>query len=172
MVFKCCGLLRTSLRSREVIIISWEDIILRLWCWQGSLTGGCIMIKYLVWIRNQLDVTFVLSFISPLQVAQHVLYNHVPILRSWWLCSVIATCWYCAVTIPLIVTAQYQHVAITLHSRQLLKIGTWLHETCWATCKGKIKITQKWHLVGFLSTLNYDAWSTTYQIKYLFVSSA
>ena len=27
----------------------------------------------LVWIRNQLDVTFVLSFISPLQVAQHVL---------------------------------------------------------------------------------------------------
>jgi len=25
-----------------------------------------------VWIRNQLDVTFVLSFISPLQFAQHV----------------------------------------------------------------------------------------------------
>ena len=32
-------------------------------------------------------------------------------------------------------TAQYQHVAITLRSRQLLKIGTWLPETCWATCK-------------------------------------
>jgi len=25
--------------------------------------------------------------------------------------------------------AQYQHVAITLHSRQLLKMGTWLPET-------------------------------------------
>jgi len=35
-----------------------------------------------VWIRNQLDVTFVLSFISPLQVAQHVSGNHVPIFRS------------------------------------------------------------------------------------------
>ena len=36
-----------------------------------------------VWIRKQLDVTFVLSFISPLQVAQHVSGNHVPIFRSW-----------------------------------------------------------------------------------------
>jgi len=27
-------------------------------------------------------------------------------------------------------TAQHQHVAITLHSRQLLKMGTWLPETC------------------------------------------
>ena len=37
---------------------------------------------YLVWIRNQLDVTYVLSFISPLQVVQHVSGNHVPIFRS------------------------------------------------------------------------------------------
>ena len=37
-----------------------------------------------IWIRKQLlvDVTFVLSFISPLQVAQHVSGNHVPIFRS------------------------------------------------------------------------------------------
>jgi len=41
---------------------------------------------------------FVLSFISPLQVAQHVSGNHVPIFRIWRLRSVIATCWYCAVT--------------------------------------------------------------------------
>ena len=27
-------------------------------------------------------------------------------------------------------TAQYRHVAITLRSRQLLKMGTWLPETC------------------------------------------
>jgi len=50
-----------------------------------------------IWIRNQLDVTFVLSFISPLQVAQHVSRNQVPIFRSWRLRSVIATFWYCAV---------------------------------------------------------------------------
>jgi len=53
--------------------------------------------RHSVWIRNQLDVTFVLSFISLLQVAQHVSGNHVPIFRSWRLRSVIATCWYCAV---------------------------------------------------------------------------
>jgi len=27
-------------------------------------------------------------------------------------------------------TAQYQHVAITLRSRRLMKMGTWLPETC------------------------------------------
>jgi len=35
-----------------------------------------------VWVRNQLDVTYVLSFITPLQVAQHVSGNHVPIFKS------------------------------------------------------------------------------------------
>jgi len=53
--------------------------------------------------------------------------------------------------IPLIVTAQYQHVAITLISHQLLKMGTWLSETCWATCKGEIKdnakVTSSWFLI-------------------------
>ena len=34
------------------------------------------------WVRNQLDVTYVLSFISLLQVALHVSGNHVPIFRS------------------------------------------------------------------------------------------
>ena len=52
-----------------------------------------------MWRRNQLDVTFVLFFISTLQVAQHVSGNHVPIFRSWQLHSVIATCWCCAVTV-------------------------------------------------------------------------
>jgi hypothetical protein len=50
-----------------------------------------------VWIRNHLDVTFVLSFISLLQIAQHVSGNHVPIFRSWRLHCFIAMCWYCAV---------------------------------------------------------------------------
>jgi len=35
-----------------------------------------------VWIGNQIDVTYVLSFISLLQVAQHVSANRVPIFRS------------------------------------------------------------------------------------------
>jgi len=48
-------------------------------------------------------------------------------------------------------TAQYQHVAITLRSLQLLKMGTWLPETCWATCKREIKdntkVTSSWFLI-------------------------
>ena len=36
----------------------------------------------------------------------------------------------------------YQHVAITLCSRQLLKLGTWLPETCWATIRREIKNTK------------------------------
>jgi len=63
-------------------------------------------------------------------------------------------------------TAQYQHVSITLRSRQLLNMGTWLSETCWATCKGEIKdntkVTSSWF---FLSTLNYDTRPTTHQIR-------
>jgi len=43
--------------------------------------------------ENQLDVTFVF-FISLLPVAQHVSGNHVPIIRSWRLRDVIASCWY------------------------------------------------------------------------------
>jgi len=48
-----------------------------------NLLCGWLCIVILVWIRNQLDVTYVLSSISPLQVAQHVSGNHVPIFRSW-----------------------------------------------------------------------------------------
>ena len=33
----------------------------------------------------------------------------------------------------------YQHVAITSRSRQLLMMGTWLSETCWATNRREIK---------------------------------
>ena len=44
-------------------------------------------------------------------------------------------------------TAQHQHVAMTLRS-QLLKMGTWLPETCTATCKEEIKdstkVTSSW----------------------------
>ena len=43
----------------------------------------------------------------------------------------------------------YQHEAITSRSRQLLMMGTWLPETCWATIRREIKNIKKWHLVGF-----------------------
>ena len=52
---------------------------------------------------------------------------------------------------PFIVTRQYQRVAIILRSRQLLKMGTWLPEICWATCKREIKnntkVTSSWFLI-------------------------
>ena len=36
----------------------------------------------------------------------------------------------------------YQHEAITSRSRQLLMMGTWLPETCWATVRREIKNTK------------------------------
>ena len=51
--------------------------------YQTALTVLAVLeIYFFVWIRNQQAVTFVLSFISLLQVALHVSGNHVPIFRS------------------------------------------------------------------------------------------
>jgi len=58
----------------------------------------------------------------------------------------------------------YQHKAITSRSPQLLIMGTWLPETCWATIRREIKNTKSDISWFFLSTLNYDARSTTHQI--------
>ena len=111
-------------------------------------------------------------FISLLIVAQHVSGNHVPIIRSWRLRDVIASCWYGpwlqqGGQVRLVGSASmealpanrswqpsrshgtYQHEAITSRSGQLLMMGTWLPETCWATIRREIKNTKKWHLVGF-----------------------
>jgi len=78
---------------------------LRSLCWQEIQKISDVWLtvhRDSVWIRNQLDVTFVLSFVlsfvSPLQVSLHVSGNHVPIFRSWRLRTVIATFWYCALT--------------------------------------------------------------------------
>jgi hypothetical protein len=74
--------------------------------------------------------------ISLLIVSQHVSGNHVPIIRSWWLRDVTASCWY----VP------------------------WLREGCQVPLAGSAsriqKVTSSWF---FLSTLNYDARSTTHQ---------
>jgi len=85
-----------------------------------------------VGIRNQLDVTFVLSLISPLQVAQYVSGNHVPILRSWRLHSVIATCWCCAVVAgrlsePVLRTPQWTHYLLTGSDTVVLRNPQWTH---------------------------------------------
>jgi len=98
--------------------VTWEKVHLTSWskqlCVNFSLTIDkymsqnkvvivknqyvrCLWLNDSVWIRNQLDVTFMLSFISPSQFAQHVSGNHVPIFRSWRLRSVIAMCW-CSIT--------------------------------------------------------------------------
>ena len=47
-----------------------------------------------VWIRKTNWMSHFVFFISPLIVAQHVSGNHVPIIRSWLLRDVIASCWY------------------------------------------------------------------------------
>jgi len=59
----------------------------------------------------------------------------------------------------------YQHKTITSRSRQLLMMGTWLPETCWATIRREIKNTKNDIGWFFLSTLNYDARSTTNQLS-------
>ena len=59
----------------------------------------------------------------------------------------------------------YQHEAITSRSRQLLMMGTWSPETCWATSRREIKNTKVTSSWFFLSTLNYDSRSTTHQSK-------
>jgi len=61
----------------------------------------------------------------------------------------------------------YQHETITLRSRQLLMMDTWLPETCWATIRREIKNTKVTSSWFFLSTLNYDSRSTTHQIQVL-----
>ena len=115
-------------------------------------------------------------FIALLIVARHVSGNHVPIIRSWQLRDVIASCWYVPwlwegcqdrlagsasmVALPANRSWQpscshgtYQHEAITSRSRQLLMMGTWLPETCWAAIR-RDKEYKKWHLVGF----SYPHW--------------
>ena len=104
-------------------------------------------------------------FISLLIVAQHVSGNHVPIIRSWWLCDVVALCWYVpwlqeggqvriagsASMDPLPANRSwqppcshwtYQQEAIISRSHQLLMMGTWLPETCWSTIRREIKNTK------------------------------
>ena len=52
----------------------------------------------------------------------------------------------------------YQHKAITSRSRQLLMMGTWLPETCWATIRREIKntkVTSSWFFISTLYLTSY-----------------
>jgi hypothetical protein len=87
-------------------------------------------------------------FISLLIVAQHVLGNHVPIIRSWQLRDVIALWWY---------------VPWLQEGGQVRLVGS-------ASMDGFVsQVTSSWF---FLVTLNYDARSTTHQIYIPIVSLA
>jgi hypothetical protein len=74
------------------IIRSWRlsDVIASCWyvLW---LQGGC---QVRLVGSASMDGFVAVFFISLLIVAQHVSGNHVPIIRSWRLRDVIASCWY------------------------------------------------------------------------------
>ena len=130
-----------------------------------SILSDVWLTVHSVWIRNQLDVTYVLSFIS-------LFYKLLNMFRATMCPSSGADDWvmlsprvgvvpwlqeggqnrlagsvsideFVALPTPqwthylltgsdslLAATAQYQREAITIHNRQLLKMGTWLPETC------------------------------------------
>ena len=71
---------------------SYSFVYFWWWMWMTRETGR-MNLQNNVDKKNQLDVIFLL-FISLLLVAQHVSGNHVPIIRSWQLRDVIASCWY------------------------------------------------------------------------------
>ena len=51
----------------------------------------------------------------------------------------------------------YQHEAITSRSRQLLMMGTWLSETCWATIRREIKNKNSWQPSRSHGTYQHEA---------------
>ena len=159
-----CG--RQYLHNVSVLCVSCKEHIK-----SDQMSGGVLVLSEIfcgptslsyVDKKNQLDVTFCILYL--LILAQHVSGNHVPIIRSWRLRDVIASCWYvpwlqwsCQVrlagsaSMDVFVALR----AITSRRRQLLMMGTWLPETCWANIRREIK-DKKWHLVGF----SYPHWIT------------
>jgi len=122
---------------------------------------------------------------SLLQVVQHVSGNYVPIFRSRRLRSVIVMCWYCAVTMNgIIQICMSVWVDISTHTDRQTDHSLLQHNTntWWKTTQSSapedghivarnvLSNLQKWHLVGFLSTLNYDARSATHQLYFFFVT--
>ena len=98
LIYKVNGLVRSFGNQLTFLIKKWCLPRGRNWafdinitCWSLTPVSGPRDTN-VMWIKNQLDVSFVF-FISLLIVAQHVSGNHVPIIRSWRLRDVIASCW-------------------------------------------------------------------------------
>ena len=75
---------------------------------------------------------------------------------KWAVCEIyLCNTTYCYST--------YQHEAIISRSRQLLMMGTWLLETCWATSRREIKdntkVTSSWFFLSTLRKLVRRGWS-------------
>ena len=160
ILFCCCHIQSPELSHIFITLITQLFTLLHK-CEQISLST--------VWIRETNYMSLSVFFISLLIVAQHVSGNHVPIISSWQLRDVIASCWYvpwlregcqvwlagsvCMDALPANRSWQppwqspcshgtYQREAITSRSRQLLMMGTWLPETRWATIRREIKNTK------------------------------
>jgi len=131
-------------------------------------------------------MSLLVFFISLLIVAQSVSGNHVPIIRRWRLRFVVASGWYepwlqeggqnrlvGSTSMDALPTNRswqpscshgtYQHETITTRSRQVLMMGTWLPETCWATIRREInhkKVTSGWFFLSILYyfTFHYILW--------------
>jgi len=111
--------------------------------------------------KNQQDVTLCILYLS--SNSRSTCFGqpctHHQELTTAWCYSLVLVCAVAATnrsSQPPYSHGTYQHEAITSRSRQLLMMGTWLRETCWATIRREIKNTKKWHLVGF----SYPHWIT------------
>ena len=66
----------------------------RLYSWQHHICLILATIDGLCGFKKATTMSLFVFFISLLIVAQNVSGNHVPIIRSWRLRDVIASCWY------------------------------------------------------------------------------
>ena len=164
MCVVCCN--RTEIFFK-VVSVMWTAMVHKFLSLSLSLlfTIPPRLRSYVFYSDLHSYMSFFVFFISLLIVPQHVSGNHVPIIRSWRLRDVIALCWYVPWlqeggevrlvgsapmdALPTNRTSQpscshgtYQQKAITSRSRQLLMMGTWLPETCWATIRREIKNTK------------------------------
>jgi len=88
--------------------------------------------------KNQLDVTCCIFYFSSNSCSTcfgQPCAHHQELTTAWYYSLLLV--WQ-----PSRSHGTYQHEAIISRSRQLLKMGTWLPETCWATIRREIKNTK------------------------------
>ena len=117
--------------------------------------------------KNQLDVTFCILYFSSNSCSTCFgkPCAHHQELTTAWCYSLVLVCTVAAGRWPSpFGRLCVRRTAITSRRRQLLMMGAWLPKSCWATIRREIKNTKVTSSWFFLSTLNYDARSTTHQI--------